>query len=283
MWSSDPRNAAPRSSTPASPCSPSMPPRLITSSTAFSDATPSELPVLRDALKPHQIHPDRRSSGPCWSQRSRAMPSLLPAASALAIYDPQSNPSWDAVGGKVAQGTGLGQSRLSRPWLEALRPVRGKLTAPLAAIFRDKSRPETRTCAGDQHPRRLRQRRPEPARRTCSWTPTPRRMLSLLPHRREAGRHRPCRCSRPRLPRKPRTRGTIRRSIHPGRSQTPPSPSQIESAQGMLAERFAFCQTMPLDEFLTTAEALRHSGYRPIRFRPYADGQDRPGGGGLDP
>ena len=29
---------------------------------------------------------------------------------------------------------------------------------------------------------------------------------------------------------------------------------------------------MPLDEFLTTAEALRKSGYRPIRSRPYADG-----------
>ena len=44
--------------------------------------------------------------------------------------------------------------------------------------------------------------------------------------------------------------------------------SRIESAQGMLAERFAFCQTMPLDEFLTTVEALRKSGYRPVRFRP---------------
>ena len=51
---------------------------------------------------------------------------------------------------------------------------------------------------------------------------------------------------------------------------------------GMLAERFAFCQTMPLDEFLTTAEALRNSGYRPMRFRPYADGS-RAGRGGLDP
>ena len=57
---------------------------------------------------------------------------------------------------------------------------------------------------------------------------------------------------------------------------------KIESAQGMLAERFAFCQTMPLDEFVKTAEALRKSGYRPIRFRPYAEGRD-PGGGGLDP
>ncbi len=49
--------------------------------------------------------------------------------------------------------------------------------------------------------------------------------------------------------------------------------SRIESAQGILAERFGFCQTMPLDEFLTTAEAFRRSGYRPIRFRPYANGQ----------
>jgi formylglycine-generating enzyme required for sulfatase activity len=39
----------------------------------------------------------------------------------------------------------------------------------------------------------------------------------------------------------------------------------------MLSERFAFCQTMPMDEFLTTAEGLRKSGYRPNRFRPYID------------
>jgi serine/threonine protein kinase/formylglycine-generating enzyme required for sulfatase activity/tetratricopeptide (TPR) repeat protein len=49
--------------------------------------------------------------------------------------------------------------------------------------------------------------------------------------------------------------------------------SRIESAQGILHERFAFCQTMPLDEFLTTALALGKSGYRPVRFRPYADGK----------
>ncbi len=49
--------------------------------------------------------------------------------------------------------------------------------------------------------------------------------------------------------------------------------SRIESAQGMLLERFAFCQTMLMDEFLTTAETLRESGYRPVRFRPYSDGQ----------
>ncbi|MFI5455727.1 MAG: hypothetical protein ACHRXM_09785 [Isosphaerales bacterium] len=59
-------------------------------------------------------------------------------------------------------------------------------------------------------------------------------------------------------------------------SWTKPDPtwkSRIESAQGLLDDRFAFCQTMPLNEFLTTVETLRKSGYRPVRFRPYADGQ----------
>ena len=59
-------------------------------------------------------------------------------------------------------------------------------------------------------------------------------------------------------------------------SWTPPDATltgKIESAQGMLAERFAFCQTMPLDEFVKVAEAIRPSGYRPTRFRPYAEGK----------
>jgi serine/threonine protein kinase/formylglycine-generating enzyme required for sulfatase activity len=58
-------------------------------------------------------------------------------------------------------------------------------------------------------------------------------------------------------------------------SLPPPDPvlaSSIESAQGLIVERFAFCQTMPLDGFRTVAEGLRKSGYRPVRFRPYADG-----------
>src|SRR5262249_3302711 len=48
--------------------------------------------------------------------------------------------------------------------------------------------------------------------------------------------------------------------------------SRIESAQGLIVGRFAFCQTTPLDEFRTVAEGLQKSGYRPVRFRPYADG-----------
>jgi serine/threonine protein kinase/formylglycine-generating enzyme required for sulfatase activity len=44
---------------------------------------------------------------------------------------------------------------------------------------------------------------------------------------------------------------------------------QIEAANGLVDERFAFCQTMPLDDFEGAAERLRRSGYRPTRFRPF--------------
>ena len=103
-------------------------------------ATPSELPVLRDALKTH-----RSTLTPkLWTVLESAKPgdaSLLPAASALASYDPD-DARWEAVGGKVAQALVSVNSVFLGPWLEALRPVRGKLTTPLATIFRDKTRPE---------------------------------------------------------------------------------------------------------------------------------------------
>ena len=137
-------------------------------------ATPSELPVLRDALKPH-----RSTLTPkLWTVLESAKPgdaSLLPAASALASYDPD-DARWEAVGGKVAQALVSVNSVFLGPWLEALRPVRGKLTAPLATIFRDKNRSEIRTHAGDQHPRPTTPATIRTCSPTCSWTPTPRRM-----------------------------------------------------------------------------------------------------------
>ena len=105
------------------------------------DATSAELPVIRDALKPH-----RSTLVPkLWSALDSAKPgdvSLLPAASALADYDPDS-PRWESVGGKVAQALVSVNPVFIGPWLDALRPVRGKLNASLVAIFRDKGHPET--------------------------------------------------------------------------------------------------------------------------------------------
>jgi CHAT domain-containing protein len=46
----------------------------------------------------------------------------------------------------------------------------------------------------------------------------------------------------------------------------------LERAEGMLSEAFAFCQTLPLDEFGALDEALRGRGLRPERVRPFAAG-----------
>ena len=73
-------------------------------------------------------------------------PSLLPAASALAGYDPD-NAKWQAEAGRVAQALVTINSIYLGPWLEALRPVRGKLTAPMALIFQHKNTESVHTQA----------------------------------------------------------------------------------------------------------------------------------------
>jgi formylglycine-generating enzyme required for sulfatase activity len=67
--------------------------------------------------------------------------SLLASAGALALFDPES-PRWVDLGGKVAQALVTVNSIVLGTWLDSLRPIRGRLTAPLVAISRDKTRPE---------------------------------------------------------------------------------------------------------------------------------------------
>jgi eukaryotic-like serine/threonine-protein kinase len=231
-------------------------------------ATPSELPVLRDALKTHQSTITPR----LWKVLESAKPSdtsLLPSASALAVYDPD-NSKWEATADNVAHALVTINSIYLGPWLEALRSVRGKLAAPMASVFRDK-RPESEhtqatnilTDYASDDPDLLAE---------LLMVSGPKSFLSLFP---VAERQ-----SEKTLPLfqaelvKNATYSWHDSPLNP--SWTKPDlalVSRIDSAHGILTERFALCQTMPLDEFLTTAEALRNSGYRPVRFRPYADEQ----------
>ena len=233
-------------------------------------ATKNELPVLREALKIHQstLTPE------LWTVLDSAKPgdiNLLPAASALASYAPD-DARWEAVGGKVAQALVSVNSLLLQPWIEALRPVRGKLTAPLATIFRDRNRPKSeRTLAtsiladyASDDPNLI---------ANLLMDADPMAYADFFPF-----------AQRQESKTLPLFQAEISKKATYSWNDPPLDPSwttpdstltgKIESAQGMLAERFAFCQTMPLDEFLTTAEAIRPSGYRPIRFRPYANGKN---------
>jgi formylglycine-generating enzyme required for sulfatase activity len=148
--------------------------------------------------------------------------------------------------------------------------VRGKLTAPLATIFQDKSRSESaHTLATDiladyaaDNPDVLAE---------LLMAAGPKAYETLFPvAQRQVERTLPV------------LRAEIVEKAEPTWNDAPLDPSWtqpapdlkswIESAQGLIAERFAFCQTMPIDEFVTTAEGLKRSGYRPVRCRPYADG-----------
>ena len=106
-------------------------------------AIPTGLPVIREALKPYQ----ERLVDRLWSvlEQPKDEGQCLQAASALALYDQSNplNPRWKNVGGKVAQAMVKVNVVYLRDWLDALRPARGELTAPLATIFRDKKHPET--------------------------------------------------------------------------------------------------------------------------------------------
>ena len=108
--------------------------------------------------------------------------------------------------------------------------MRGKLTAPAGRdlpgqeTFRDRTRP------GDQHPGRLRQRRPEPDRRPPDGR-RPKAYAASSPSP-SGRRRRPCPCSRRRSPRNPRTRGMILPSIPPGPSPTPRSPPRSNRLRG---------------------------------------------------
>ena len=226
------------------------------------NATPGELPILRDALGPHQS----QLTPKLWSVLESAKPgdkSLLPAASALAIYDRRS-PRWESAGGKVSEALATVNSVYLGPWLEALRPVRDKLGTPLIMIFREK-RPQAMNIlidyAGDD-PTLV-------ADLLMGADPKAYAGLFRIAQS-QAGKSLPI--FQAEIDKKPPFLWNDP-ALDP--SWTKPETtlvSRIESAQGMLTERFAFCQTMPLDEFLSVAEGLQRSGHRPMRLRPYADG-----------
>jgi formylglycine-generating enzyme required for sulfatase activity/tetratricopeptide (TPR) repeat protein len=234
--------------------------RLIT-------APPADLPVLRDALGPH-----RSALAPkLWSELEEAEPGdphLLPSAGALALYDVE-GPRWADLGGKVADALVKVNPVFLGQWLDALRPVQAKLTAPLAVIFRDKARPETEHALATNILADYAKDSPA-LLAGLLMVAYPEAYRTLFPvAQRQAEK----------------TLAVLRAELEKTATfdwnDQPLDPTWtsadaaviggIEAAGGLVVERFAFCQAMPLDQFLATIEALRPSGYRPIRFRPYGD------------
>ena len=182
-------------------------------------AAPEDVLVLATALQPHHA----AVSPPLWDVLARAKPGdpdFLPAAGALALFAPGDS-RWDALGGKVSEALVMVNSIQLGPWLDALRPVRGKLTAPLAGIFRDKQRPESEhtqatnilTDYASDDPKQV---------ADLLMDADPKAYAAFFPMARRT-RRRPCPSSGPNSTSRPHRSGTIRRSTRPGRNPTPPS------------------------------------------------------------
>jgi eukaryotic-like serine/threonine-protein kinase len=98
-------------------------------------ADPSEVDVLSRSLLPFK-------SGPIpwlWDEVEKGNDkSLLQAAGALALYDPD-NPQWAPVCGKVARAMAAVNPIHVSTWREILRPIKHQLQVPLKEIYRDKN------------------------------------------------------------------------------------------------------------------------------------------------
>jgi serine/threonine protein kinase/formylglycine-generating enzyme required for sulfatase activity len=154
------------------------------------------------------------------------------------------------------------------PWLEDFRPVRKQLLKPPAAVFRD-HRPERsaeRSLATDLLTDYAADRPELLADLLLDAEP---KQFAVLFQKLQAKGEDGLAPLQAELGRQPQAHWTDAPLQRTWRAPAAALVRHIEAGHGLLAERFAFCQTLPLEELLAVAEQLRPCGYRPLRLRPY--------------
>jgi eukaryotic-like serine/threonine-protein kinase len=103
-------------------------------------ATPSQFPVLRDALLPHM----EAVVEPLWSIALNSKPPMeqrFQAACALATYA-SGDQRWSQIGPLVASHLVTRDARDTLAWRDVLRPARVQLIEPLISLYRDRAQRE---------------------------------------------------------------------------------------------------------------------------------------------
>jgi serine/threonine protein kinase/formylglycine-generating enzyme required for sulfatase activity len=229
---------------------------------------PHELLLTRDALVPFkndltaelwQRALDKQTPGP------RAFRALV----ALAAFDSNSD-HWPQAAVTAVEHLLAANPLYFELWTEALRPVRGALLKPLAEVFRSRRQGDKRLEAARILADYARDRADTLADLLLDADPE---QYAVLVPAVAAQRDRTVERLKEELDKQPRPlwRDTALRSTWS--ALEPSVQQQLEAARGLVAERFAFCQTLPLAECESVMTALRTSGYRPIRFRPYLMGK----------
>jgi serine/threonine protein kinase/formylglycine-generating enzyme required for sulfatase activity/energy-coupling factor transporter ATP-binding protein EcfA2 len=224
-------------------------------------------PIIRDALAKHHETLLERLWNVVTGREQDLKQERLHAAAALAQYDPKS-PSWNYVSAEVVNQLATVSPVFLRDWMTALRPVREKLLSPLGVIYRDAKRRESERSLVTEVLADFASDQPDVLAelvKDADETQFAVVFSRLQKHGKATI---------------PLLESELQRTLTPDWQDPPLSNEwrdvepllvkQIETAKGMVAERFAFCQSMPLDQFPAICEALRPSGYRPTRVRPYS-------------
>ncbi len=232
-------------------------------------AEPTQVEVLRQALVGHHSGLTQSLWTIVEQPNSVNDAKLLHAASALAAFESESD-RWSAVAPRLVERLVNENPLRVAIWIETLQPVKKHLLPSLAAIFRSHDGQRTQTqidlatnmlerCAADDvtllsellfdaEPRQFRALFDEFAKHAEAAVQILDRELDKKPDGNWD--------DKPLDPNWPTIEGVTRR--------------RIENAHGLVAERFAFCQTLPLEQLTEVAAVLAKSGYRPISVRPTA-------------
>jgi formylglycine-generating enzyme required for sulfatase activity/tRNA A-37 threonylcarbamoyl transferase component Bud32 len=228
---------------------------------------PQEVLLVRDALLPHaaEVRPL------LWQQvREAPTPAVerFRLLAILATLDPD-GADWPAQAGPaVAQFLAANPLHLGA-WKAALEPVRGPLLGPLAEAFRATTEPERRrliaTLVADYAADR-------PDTLTDLLLDTDDREYAVLFPKVQGYRDRAV----------ARLTAALDRALAPDWKDSPLDPAwaapdaplvrQVEAADGLVAGRFALCQTLPLGQIDAVAAGLAKSGYRITQLRPHGAG-----------
>ncbi len=220
------------------------------------------------------------NSGRTSKRRKPVTPACFHSPALSARFEPE-KPDWANHAAKIAEGLVHVDPDSLGDWVEALEPAHRFFTPRLSLIFSDKSRTVAERMLATQalavylagDPARLAE---------LLLVAEPDQFLSLFP----VAETRKSEVL-------PVLKAQLTETNTPSwndpaldASWTKPDSAlkrTIESAHGLLDDRFAFCQTMGLDDCRELSEKLRESGYRLVRFRPLRRRQVREGRRGLEP
>lgn len=237
-------------------------------------ASPEEFPVIRDSLAEYQAE----LAASLWAILNTSGDSAsgdtdqqLRAAAALATWNP-ADTQWESFAPTAAAKLCAVPVSFLREWKEAFRPVAARLLEPLTGIFRDAKQDELSRLMAASF---LADYAGKDANRLASLISVAdkKQFDVLYPILSGLGDNAVSELT-----------AVIDQQIIPTWEDRPADPAwasvpdgvsaAIESAGGLLTDHYAFCLSMELQKCLDIADQLKPSGYRPIRFRPYADGDE---------